>query len=61
LEISPPVKLAAGVSEEYVRGVGRVNDRLIVILEATKVFTPRVAEQLANLADAAPATEADTE
>lgn len=60
-QITPPVRIAGGISEEYVRGVGRLEDQLIVILEATRVFTPRVAEELAGLAAAAPVADRNAE
>jgi len=58
-QITPPVRLAGGISEDFIRGVGRLEDRLIVILEISKVFTPRVAEELSGLADSVPKLQSE--
>ena len=50
-QISPPVKLIGGLSQEYVRGVGKLNDRLIVILDVNKVFSSREVRELAEFGE----------
>ena len=37
--IEPPPSLAAGIESEYILGVGRVDDRLVILLELKKIFT----------------------
>jgi purine-binding chemotaxis protein CheW len=36
--IEPPPEIVAGIGCEYIRGVGKVNDRLINILDVNKLF-----------------------
>jgi purine-binding chemotaxis protein CheW len=44
--IEPPPSLAAGVESEYILGVGRVDDRLVILLELKKVFTIREKNEI---------------
>ena len=36
--IDPPSPIATGVGTEYIRGVGKIEDRLIILLDIAKVF-----------------------
>jgi purine-binding chemotaxis protein CheW len=36
--VDPPSELIEGVSEEYIRGIGRFKDRLIVILNLANIL-----------------------
>lgn len=51
-QITPPVRLVAGLSGEYVRGMGKLGDRLIVILDVGKILTPKEITQLDTLEEA---------
>ena len=49
-QIIPPEKLAGGLSEKYVRGMGKLEERLIVILDMSKILTPEEVTEL-NIID----------
>ena len=55
-QITPPVPLIAGLSGNYIRGMGRLEDRLIVILDVSKLLTDRELTQLAELEKSRPDT-----
>ncbi len=38
-EIEPPPPIVGGVSEEYLRGIGKVGEKLIVLLNIDKILT----------------------
>ncbi len=38
-QIDPPPELAGGVSEEFLRGVGKLEERLIILLDINKILT----------------------
>lgn len=40
VEPTPPV--AAGVDSEYISGVGKLQDRLLILLDLDKLLTPRI-------------------
>jgi purine-binding chemotaxis protein CheW len=53
-ELAPPPPLFRGLSAEFLRGVVRRNDRLIVFLEVTKLLTTDEHIVLERAADGAP-------
>ena len=55
-QITPPVRLIAGLSGEYVRGMGKLDDRLIVILDVHKILTPKEITELTALEGSPPET-----
>jgi len=36
--IEPPPSIVSGIDSEYIEGVGKLNDRLLILLELTKIF-----------------------
>ena len=53
-QLAPPPPLFRGLSAEFLRGVVRRNDRLIVFLEVTKMLTTDERLVLERAADGAP-------
>ncbi|MBE0603882.1 MAG: chemotaxis protein CheW [Deltaproteobacteria bacterium] len=47
--IEPPPPMTAGVSSEYIRGVGKLKDRLLILLDIEKLLG---ADEKANTANA---------
>ncbi|HWJ02830.1 MAG TPA: chemotaxis protein CheW [Verrucomicrobiae bacterium] len=43
--VEPPPPVAVGIDSGYIRGVGKVNERLVVLLEVDKIIDK---EQIAN-------------
>jgi len=37
--IEPPPSMVAGIESEYIEGVGKLDDRLLILLELKKIFT----------------------
>lgn len=37
--VEPPPSLSSGVNVDYVRGVGKLNDRLLILLDLNRLFT----------------------
>jgi len=37
--IEPPPSIVAGIESEYIEGVGKLDDRLLILLELKKVFS----------------------
>lgn len=50
-QITPPERLAGGLSKEYVRGMGKLEDRLIVILDMSKILSPDEVTELTAIDD----------
>jgi len=48
-------EMIAGVGTEYISGVGKVNDRLIILLELQKVISTQEKQELETLEVSAPA------
>ena len=44
-----PEMVTAGVESEYIYGVSRLEDRLIILLDFSKIFTDREREQLGSV------------
>lgn len=44
--IEPPPSIIAGITAEYLRGVGKLGDRLLILLDLNKVLTETEKEQL---------------
>jgi purine-binding chemotaxis protein CheW len=45
-----PPALATGVNEEYITAVGKLDDRLLILLDLEKVITAKLAQELAEAA-----------
>lgn len=53
--ISPPPKMIKGISAEYLRGIGRLGERLLIMLDLDKVFSADEAAALRQMSpDACP-------
>ena len=37
--IEPPPSMVAGIESEYIEGVGKLDDRLLILLELKKIFS----------------------
>ena len=48
-QIQPPPPLAGGVEAEYLRGIGKLEDRLIVILNLERALSPEEVKALAEM------------
>lgn len=44
--VEPPPELISGIGVEYITGVGRWGDRLIILLDLGKVFSPEEVKRL---------------
>ncbi|MBN2352866.1 MAG: chemotaxis protein CheW [Spirochaetales bacterium] len=58
-QIEPPPKIGMNINTEFIRGMGKRNDRFIIILDIDRVFSPDEMERLAKVkeADESPQTE----
>ena len=45
-QIEPPPAVIAGIGREYLRGIGKVGDRLIVLLDVDRILTGKEAGSL---------------
>jgi len=44
--IEPPPAMLSGIGREYLKGVGKRNDRIIILLDINKIFNSEEIEQL---------------
>jgi purine-binding chemotaxis protein CheW len=44
--IEPPPPLVAGIDSEYINGVGKLEDRLLILLDLNKIFSKTEKEML---------------
>lgn len=51
--VEPPPAVISGVKGEYINGVGKLDDRLLILIDLNKVLSNREAEALAGLQTAA--------
>jgi len=49
--IEPPPRNIAGLSAEYLKGVGKIDNRLIILLEVSKILTSTEQIELERLKD----------
>ncbi|MDR2123403.1 MAG: chemotaxis protein CheW [Desulfovibrio sp.] len=47
--VEPPPPVVAGVDSEYISGVGKLQDRLLILLDLDKLLSNEVIESLAQL------------
>ncbi|MDR2604622.1 MAG: chemotaxis protein CheW, partial [Desulfovibrio sp.] len=47
--VEPPPPVVAGVESEYISGVGKLQDRLLILLDLDKLLSSEVIESLAQL------------
>lgn len=47
--IEPPSPVVVSVDSEYLRGIGKQNDRLVILLDLDKVLSAKESESLAKL------------
>ncbi len=48
--IEPPPAVVAGMGSEYIRGVGKLQDRLLILLDLDKLLSEQEAEALSSVA-----------
>lgn len=48
--IEPPPAVVAGIGSEYMRGVGKLNDRLLILLDLDKLLSESEMENLSSVA-----------
>jgi purine-binding chemotaxis protein CheW len=53
--IEPPASIVVSADSQYLRGVAKLDDRLIIMLDIEKVLSEREVASLSGLADAAEA------
>ena len=58
-QIEPPPKIGMNIDTDFIRGMGKRNDRFIIILDIDRVFSPDEMERLSKAKgpDEAPAAE----
>ena len=54
-QIEPPPRVLGGFSQELVRGVGKLEDKLVILLNPDTILTADERAKLSSLADPAPA------
>lgn len=47
--IEPPPQLATGIDSDFIRAVGKLEDRLLILIDLEKVLTEQDKEQLKNV------------
>lgn len=47
--IEPPPQLATGIDSDFIRAVGKLEDRLLILIDLEKVLTEKDKEQLNNV------------
>lgn len=47
--VEPPPEIVGGVDSEYVEGVGKLEDRLIILLNLDKVLSPKETHELSSM------------
>jgi purine-binding chemotaxis protein CheW len=48
--VEPPPSIVAGIDSEYISGVGKLNDRLLIMIDLNKLLSPEEQHGLGNLA-----------
>lgn len=48
-DIDAPPDIITGEQRKYIQGIGKVDDRIVIILDLEKVLTDREKEELANM------------
>lgn len=51
-KVEPPPSLVAGIDSEYIKGVGKMEGRLIILLDVSKILTACEKESLAAVSKA---------
>ena len=49
--VEPPPSLVAGVESDYIEGVGKLNNRLLILLELKKIFSASDRKELEKAAN----------
>ncbi len=47
--IEPPPSIVAGIESDYIEGVGKLNDRLLILLELKKIFASPERKEIENI------------
>ena len=47
--IEPPPSMVAGIESDYIEGVGKLDDRLLILLELKKVFSSPEKKDIENI------------
>jgi len=47
--IEPPPEIATSIDSEYIQGVAKLEDRLLIFLDLSKVFSEKERQALANI------------
>ena len=48
--VEPPPPVVAGIGSEYMRGVGKLEDRLLILLDLDKLLDEKELDSLAGVA-----------
>jgi purine-binding chemotaxis protein CheW len=54
-QIQPPPPIAGGLSAQYIKGVGKLDDRLIILLDIDRILSHQEKAELDRLPDSVPA------
>lgn len=49
--IEPPPPMVSGVDAEYIKGVAKIGDQLLILLDVSKLLSTKEKEMLGNIAD----------
>lgn len=47
--IEPPPSIVAGIESDYIEGVGKLDDRLLILLELKKIFASPERKEIENI------------
>jgi purine-binding chemotaxis protein CheW len=47
--IEPPPSMVAGIESEYIEGVGKLDERLLILLELKKIFSSPERKDIENI------------
>ncbi len=47
--VEPPPSMVAGIESEYIEGVGKLDDRLLILLELKKIFSSPEKKDIENI------------
>jgi len=47
--IEPPPSIVSGIESDYIEGVGKLNDRLLILLELKKIFASPERKEIENI------------
>jgi purine-binding chemotaxis protein CheW len=49
--VEPPPSIVSGIDSEYIEGVGKLDDRLLILLELNKIFASPDKKEMENMSN----------